>query len=83
MSVLKIILSHDFVEAALLRRAGWQCFLLTDTTGSYEEVPSNMMEYATRDRRWVQGNIQHLGLLGVKGLKYIPVPQSLNSFRIL
>ena len=63
------ILSHDFVEAALLRRAGWQCFLLTDTTGSYEEVPSNMIEYATRDRRWVQGNIQHLGLLGVKGLK--------------
>ena len=54
------ILSHDFVEAALLRRAGWQCFLLTDTTGSYEEVPSNMIEYATRDRRWVQGNIQHL-----------------------
>lgn len=63
------ILSHDFVEAALLRRAGWQVYLLTDTTGSYEEVPSNMIEYATRDRRWVQGNIQHLGLLGVKGLK--------------
>ncbi|NVK55851.1 MAG: glucans biosynthesis glucosyltransferase MdoH [Alteromonadaceae bacterium] len=63
------ILSHDFVEAALLRRAGWEAYLLTDTTGSYEEVPSNMLEYATRDRRWVQGNIQHLGLLGVKGLK--------------
>ena len=63
------ILSHDFVEAALLRRAGWQAYLLTETTGSYEEVPSNMIEYATRDRRWVQGNIQHLGLLGVKGLK--------------
>lgn len=63
------ILSHDFVEAALLRRAGWGAYLLTDTDGSYEEVPSNMLEYATRDRRWVQGNIQHLGLLGVKGLK--------------
>ncbi|RDV24865.1 glucans biosynthesis glucosyltransferase MdoH [Alteromonas aestuariivivens] len=63
------ILSHDFVEAALLRRAGWQCFLLTDTDGSYEEVPSNLVDYAVRDRRWVQGNIQHLGLLGVKGLK--------------
>ncbi|MDC8829331.1 glucans biosynthesis glucosyltransferase MdoH [Alteromonas gilva] len=63
------ILSHDFVEAALLRRAGWQAYLLTDTTGSYEEVPSNMLEYATRDRRWVQGNIQHLGLLSIKGLK--------------
>lgn len=63
------ILSHDFVEAALLRRTGWQAYLLTDTTGSYEEVPSNIVDYAIRDRRWVQGNIQHLGLLNVKGLK--------------
>lgn len=63
------ILSHDFVEAALLRRAGWQCYLLTDTDGSYEEVPANMIDYAIRDRRWVQGNIQHLGLLGVTQLK--------------
>ena len=63
------ILSHDFVEAALLRRAGWQCYLITDTDGSYEEVPANMIDYAIRDRRWVQGNIQHLGLLGIRGLK--------------
>ncbi|GGW90826.1 glucans biosynthesis glucosyltransferase MdoH [Alteromonas halophila] len=62
------ILSHDFVEAALLRRAGWKAYLLTDTTGSYEEVPANMVDYAVRDRRWVQGNIQHLGMLGTKGL---------------
>lgn len=62
------ILSHDFVEAALLRRAGWEAYLLTDTDGSYEEVPAHILEYATRDRRWVQGNIQHLGLLKVKGL---------------
>lgn len=61
------ILSHDFVEAALLRRAGWDVFLLTDVEGSYEEVPSNILEYATRDRRWVQGNIQHLSLLSSKG----------------
>jgi len=65
------ILSHDFVEAALLRRAGWQAYLLTETTGSYEEVPSNIVDYAIRDRRWVQGNIQHLGLLKVKGLKWV------------
>ncbi|MEG3765530.1 glucans biosynthesis glucosyltransferase MdoH [Alteromonas sp. 14N.309.X.WAT.G.H12] len=63
------ILSHDFVEAALLRRAGWECYLITDTDGSYEEVPGNMVDYAIRDRRWVQGNIQHLGLLRTKGLK--------------
>lgn len=62
------ILSHDFVEAALLRRAGWNVYLLTDTGGSYEEVPANMVDYAVRDRRWVQGNIQHLGMLTTKGL---------------
>ncbi|GAA0341528.1 hypothetical protein GCM10009092_02550 [Bowmanella denitrificans] len=62
------ILSHDFVEAALLRRAGWDVFLLTDMRGSFEEVPCNILDYATRDRRWVQGNIQHLALLGSRGL---------------
>lgn len=62
------ILSHDFVEAAMLRRAGWDVVLLADLRGSYEEVPSNMLDYATRDRRWVQGNIQHMAILGGKGL---------------
>ena len=62
------ILSHDFVEAAMLRRAGWDVFLLADLEGSYEEVPCNIIDYATRDRRWVQGNIQHLGLLDAAGL---------------
>ncbi len=62
------ILSHDFVEAALLRRAGWDVFLLSDLEGSYEEVPCNIIDYAKRDRRWVQGNIQHLGILDTKGL---------------
>lgn len=57
------ILSHDFVEAALLRRAGWQVLLRADLQGSYEEVPSNLIDYAKRDRRWVQGNMQHLRLL--------------------
>ena len=62
------ILSHDFVEAAMLRRAGWDVFLLADLEGSYEEVPCNIIDYATRDRRWVQGNIQHLGILDAAGL---------------
>ena len=57
------ILSHDFVEAALLRRDGWCVYLLPNLEGSYEEVPSNLLDYATRDRRWVQGNMQHLMLL--------------------
>jgi membrane glycosyltransferase len=62
------ILSHDFVEAALLRRAGWDVFLLADLEGSYEEVPCNIIDYATRDRRWVQGNVQHLGIIKTVGL---------------
>ncbi|SVB05256.1 uncharacterized protein METZ01_LOCUS158110, partial [marine metagenome] len=49
------ILSHDFVEAALLRRAGWLTYLLPDLGGSYEEVPTNVLDYAKRDRRWAQG----------------------------
>lgn len=65
------ILSHDFVEAALLRRAGWHVILLPELKGSFEEVPSNILDYATRDRRWVQGNIQHLGLLFSSGLHSI------------
>lgn len=63
------ILSHDFVEAALMRRAGWEVWLLSDLEGSFEEVPSNILDYATRDRRWAEGNIQHLALLGARGLR--------------
>lgn len=62
------ILSHDFVEAAMLRRAGWDVFLLADLEGSYEEVPCNIIDYAKRDRRWVQGNIQHLGIVDTQDL---------------
>jgi len=62
------ILSHDFVEAALLRRAGWEVHLDVTLEESYEEVPSNILDFANRDRRWVQGNLQHLRLLGARGL---------------
>ncbi|MCA1788680.1 MAG: glucans biosynthesis glucosyltransferase MdoH [Thioalkalivibrio sp.] len=62
------ILSHDFVEAALLRRGGWDVWLLPQLGGSYEELPGNLIDYAKRDRRWAQGNLQHLRLLGMPGL---------------
>jgi len=62
------ILSHDFVEAALIRRSGWHVYLLSDLQGSYEEVPSNVLDYLKRDRRWAEGNLQHLKLLGAHGL---------------
>jgi len=65
------ILSHDFVEAAFMRRAGLRVWLLADLGGSWEEVPSNLIDYAARDRRWAQGNLQHLGLVSVRGLHWL------------
>jgi membrane glycosyltransferase len=62
------ILSHDFVEGALMRRAGWEVRLAPDLDGSYEEIPANVIAYAARDRRWCQGNFQHLRLIGMPGL---------------
>jgi len=62
------ILSHDFVEAALMGRAGWSLWLAYDLGGSYEETPSTLLEEMKRDRRWCQGNLQHLRLLFTEGL---------------
>ena len=61
------ILSHDFVEAALLRRAGWRVEIAPEIGGSYEESPPTMDDISTRDRRWAQGNLQHLKLIGARG----------------
>lgn len=63
----RLILSHDFVEAGLLRRAGWSVRFMPRLGGSYEEVPATLIDYVLRDRRWCQGNLQHLGLLGTRG----------------
>ncbi len=63
------ILSHDYVEAALLARAGWLVRLDPDLEGSYEEGPENIIDFAKRDRRWCQGNLQHSRLLAAPGLK--------------
>ncbi len=62
------ILSHDFVEAALMGRSGWGIWLAYDLGGSWEEVPSTLLEEMKRDRRWCQGNLQHLRLLFTEGL---------------
>ncbi|PWG61230.1 glucans biosynthesis glucosyltransferase MdoH [Sediminicurvatus halobius] len=62
------ILSHDFVEAALMRRGGWYVYLLPEIGGSYEELPGNVLDHAKRDRRWAEGNLQHLRLLAAYGL---------------
>jgi membrane glycosyltransferase len=65
------ILSHDFVEAAFMRRAGYQVWLLPDVGGSWEELPSNVLDFAARDRRWTQGNLQHAGVLPLRGLYWM------------
>ncbi|MEZ5878057.1 MAG: glucans biosynthesis glucosyltransferase MdoH [Tepidamorphaceae bacterium] len=62
------ILSHDFVEAALIRRAGWRLDLVTSTPESSEEGPPTIIDIAVRDRRWMQGNLQHLAVLGTSGM---------------
>jgi membrane glycosyltransferase len=62
------ILSHDFVEAAFMRRAGYEVWQVPDLEGSWEEVPANVIDYAARDRRWTQGNLQHSRVLIFRGL---------------
>ena len=62
------ILSHDFVEAALMRRAGWGVWIAYDLPGSYEEVPPNLIDELARDRRWCLGNLMNLRLFRLEGV---------------
>jgi len=64
------ILSHDFIEAALMRRAGWSVRLAYDLEDSYEELPPNLLEELERDCRWCRGNIQHLRLMFMRGISF-------------
>ncbi|QFS83481.1 Glucans biosynthesis glucosyltransferase H [Roseivivax sp. THAF40] len=63
----ELILSHDFVEAGMLRRAGWSVRFLPHAGGSFEETPASLIDYVLRDRRWCRGNLQHLRLLAARG----------------
>src|SRR5258707_4045473 len=65
------ILSHDFVEAALMRRAGWAIRMAPVLGGSFEECPPSLLDFAARDRRWCQGNLQHLAVLPARGLHWV------------
>lgn len=62
------VLSHDFIEAAYLRRAGWKVIIEPDHRGSFEDAPETLAAHLRRDRRWSQGNLQHLRLIGAPGL---------------
>ena len=63
------ILSQDIVEAAFLGRAGWEVSWDVECGGSFDELPSNILAYARRDRRWCQGNFQHSRFILSKGMK--------------
>ncbi len=72
------VLSHDFVEAALIRRAGYAVYMLPVLGGSYEESPPSLIDLATRDRRWCQGNLQHTRIITAKGFVW-PTRQHLAT----
>lgn len=61
------VLSHDFIEAALLRRAGWGVRFDTDINSSFEEAPPSLIDVLIRDRRWCQGNLQHTPFMFSQG----------------
>jgi membrane glycosyltransferase len=63
------ILSHDFVEAALMGRTGFEVWIVEDSSGSYEETPPSLLDELKRDRRWCQGNLQHLKLMAADGFR--------------
>ncbi|MET3841123.1 glucans biosynthesis glucosyltransferase MdoH [Bradyrhizobium sp. OAE829] len=65
------ILSHDFIEAAFMRRGGWAIHMAPTLGGSYEECPPSLLDFAARDRRWCQGNLQHLAVLPSRGLHWV------------
>jgi membrane glycosyltransferase len=65
------IMSHDFIEAALMRRGGWAIHMAPTLRGSYEESPPTLSDFAARDRRWCQGNLQHMALLPTRGFHWV------------
>lgn len=65
------ILSHDFVEAALIRRGGWAVRMVPELPGSFEEGPPSLTDVAVRDRRWCQGNLQHAAVLPTRNLHWV------------
>jgi membrane glycosyltransferase len=63
------ILSHDQVEAVLMRKAGYEVRVLPVETGSYEDNPPDALEFMRRDARWCQGNMQYLRLIGMPAIE--------------
>jgi len=73
------VLSHDQVEAALMRGAGYDVRVIPDEFESWEENPPSLPDFIKRDLRWCQGNLQYLKLLGLPGLKPMGRFQLVNA----
>ncbi len=65
------VMSHDVVEAALLRRGGWAVHMAADLPDSHEETPPSLADFMVRERRWAQGNLQHMALVAAPGLHWV------------
>jgi membrane glycosyltransferase len=73
------VLSHDQVEAAMIRGAGYDVRVIADEFQSWEENPPSLPDFIKRDLRWCQGNLQYLKLLGMKGLRPMGRFQLVNA----
>lgn len=62
-----LVLSHDLLEAVLMRRAGYEVRVLPDEFGSFELNPPCLPEFVRRSLRWCQGNLQYVRLVGRPG----------------
>ena len=65
------VLSHDQIEAVLMRRAGYEVRVMPVEDNSWEENPPTLVEFLRRDLRWCQGNMQYWYFLGLPGLKFV------------
>ncbi len=65
------ILSHDQVEAARLRAAGWRVYVWAGEDGSQEANPPALPEFLHRDSRWLAGNLQYWHLLRLPGFRWM------------
>jgi membrane glycosyltransferase len=75
------VLSHDQIEAALMRRGGYEVRVLPEENLGWEENPPTLLEYMRRDLRWCQGNMQYGHFLLLPGLK--PVSRYQLAFAML
>jgi membrane glycosyltransferase len=75
------VLSHDQVEAVLIRRAGYEVRVLAGEGSSFEQNPPTLVEFIRRDLRWCQGNMQYWHFLHLPGLH--PVSRYQLAFAIL